>query len=107
MEAERDPCKIKIREWTRGVDPGGAGGQSKILRWQTYRFAPPPPRQLENSIICNARIGLKSIARHYKTIKFDLQILLNIHNYCVHSPPPPPTKIRMRNSRTPSYGIRS
>ena len=37
---------------TRGVDPGGrGGGQSspmKILGWQTYRFAPPPPNYFDN-----------------------------------------------------------
>ena len=30
--------------------------------------------------MCNARMCLKSTARHYKTIKFNIKILLNIHN---------------------------
>ena len=58
-------------------------------------------RQLEKFIICNARICLKSTARHYKTIKFNIKILLNIHNlqFCgaknfenllTFAPPPPP-----------------
>ena len=53
---------------------GGGGGQ-------TYRFCPPPQsfRQLEK-LICNARIGLKSTVMHYKTIKFNIKIPLNIHN---------------------------
>ena len=63
-------------------------------------------------MICNARIGLKIIVRHYKTIKFYIKTLLNIQNFmlqlCARSvpkilkfflllPPPPNPK----NGSTP------
>ena len=61
----------------RGVDPGGQGGG------QTYRFAPPPPNNFDNlkNSLCNARIGLKIIVWHYKTINFYIKTLLNIHHF--------------------------
>ena len=31
--------------------------------------------------VCNARIGFKSTGRHYKTIKCNIKILLNRHNF--------------------------
>ena len=46
------------------------GGQGAV--------SPPPPMKI---LGCNARIGLKSTVRHYKTIKFNIRILLNIHNF--------------------------
>ena len=61
----------------RGVDPGGGGGGKHIV-------LPPAPNnlnKLEKCIICIARIGLKCSERHYKSIKFKLKILLNIHNF--------------------------
>ena len=44
---------------------------------------PPPPNNFANLkkfIISNARIGWKSTVIHYKTIKFNIKIILNIHN---------------------------
>ena len=69
----------------RGVNPGGGGGAGVAV-------APPPMkilggkhrfelRQLEKLTICNAKIGLKSTIRHYKTIKFNIKALPNIHNF--------------------------
>ena len=63
---------------------GGGGGGScppmKILGGKhCFRFAPPPPPIILTtwkSIIC-----LKSTARHYETIKFNIKILSNIYNF--------------------------
>ena len=62
---------------------GGAGGQpppnENIGGAKPFVLPPPPP--IEKLIICNARIGLKSTVMHYKTIKFNIKIPLNIHNF--------------------------
>ena len=94
---------------SRGVDPGGGGGavappppnENIGGRGANISFCPPPPPKKKknyfdnskNSYV-NARIGLKSIVRHYKTIKFNIEILLNIHNshkfcgaHCAQAPP--------------------
>ena len=51
---------------------------------QTYRFAPPPTASnfanLKKFIISNARMGWKSTVIHYKTIEFNINIILNINN---------------------------
>ena len=81
----------------RGVDPGGGGGGANISFF----------RQLEKFILCNAIMGLKSTAMHYRAIKFNIKILLNKHYFKIYiatlravraenveivltSPPPPP-----------------
>ena len=124
--------EASILGWGKGG--GGQGGSlpppppRENIGGQTYRFAPPPPnkqnkkkknRQLENFIICNARIGIKSTIRPYKTIKFYITILLNIHNFqfcgALHaqifimrlcnfpySCPPPPNP---KNGSTPLFQI--
>ena len=74
----------------RGVDPGGGGGSRPPPPppnenigggGQTYRFAHPiilTTCKIHN-MLCKNR--LKSTVNHYKTIKFNIKILLNIHNY--------------------------
>ena len=79
------------------------GGQSppmKILGGGKTSFCPLNNFDNLKDLECNARIGLKSIVRHYKTIKFYIKILLNIHNfqfackilYCSFFLPPPHPK---------------
>ena len=90
---------------------GGGGGQPppmKILGGgANISFCPPPNNfdNLKNSIICNARIGLKSTVMHYKTIKLNIKIPQKSsadfvcgffkNNIC---PPPPPNP---KNRSTP------
>ena len=77
-------------------------------------FCPPPKKKIYISTIlfikCNARIDLKGTVRHNKTIKFDIQTLLNIRAKCYIAtlrkkkklkfslllPPPPIRKIVRR-----------
>ena len=71
--------KQRRRSW-------GGGGRGAIaphenIGGQTYNFPPPPIISTTwKLIIRNARIGLKSTVRHYKTIKFNIKILLNVHS---------------------------
>ena len=75
------------RGTTRGVDPGegGEGGRRPPNEniGGNISFWPPPPNNFDNLKIplCNARIDLKLMVRHYKTIKFYVKTLLNIHNF--------------------------
>ena len=69
---------------TRGIDPGGGGGQSpppmEILG-ANILFCPPDNFDNLKNALCNARKGLKITVRHYKTIEFNIKILLNTHNF--------------------------
>ena len=62
---------LLVHFFVRGVDPvvGGYGAVApmKILGWQTYSFAPPPPiisTTLKILIICNARKHCRVLQNH-------------------------------------------
>ena len=57
-------------------------------------------RHLEKFTICNARIGLKSTVRHYKTIKFDIKNTSKHIQLFLLLPPPPP---HPKNGSTPLF----
>ena len=69
---------------------GGGGGACKFELFLTFAPPPPPPpirnmdrrpwfQQLEK--LCNGILVLQSTVRHYKTIKLNIKILLNIYNF--------------------------
>ena len=66
----------KSKELSRGVDPGGGGGKHIVL--------PPPPNNFDNfknsKYVMQDRFR-KKLSGHYKTIKFNIKIQLNIHNF--------------------------
>ena len=70
------------RSW-EGSRPRGQSPPMKILG-ANISFCAPPPNNFDNlKNSCNARIGLKCTVRHYRTIKFNIKILLNIHHFQV------------------------
>ena len=88
-----DTWTWRVHTWSEAsiLGEGGQGGSHPINEniggGQTYRFAPPPPPPIISTtwkfIICNAKICLKSTVRHYKTINFNIKILLNIHHLLI------------------------
>ena len=68
---------------------GGGGAACKFENFLTFCSPPPPnpeygstPLILNNlKKLCNGILGLQSTVRHYKTIKLNIKILLNIHNF--------------------------
>ena len=83
ISTNRGPSSFAILSlvwmWSVGICPrqrrrSWGGGANIVL-------PPPPPIISTTFIICNARICIKSTIRHYKTIKFYIKILLNIHKF--------------------------
>ena len=75
-----------LYKYTEASILGGRGGGQSPHQWKYWggkHIVLPPiiltTWKLHN--LCNAKIGLKSTVRHNKAIKFNIKILLNMHNF--------------------------